>query len=58
MKEPQPMREIHEIQKRIYEEEKNMTSQERMVKMRLEASELIKKYGLKFKTIGDVDKVA
>ena len=57
MKEPQPMREIHEIQEKIYEEEKNMNRQERMAKMRREANELIKKYGLTFKTV-DVDKVA
>ncbi len=58
MKEPQPMREIHEIQERIYEEEKNMTREERMAKRRREVNELIKKYGLKFKTLDDVDKVA
>ncbi len=49
MTEPKPMQEIHEIRKRIYEEEKKMSSKERIQKIHLEASELIKKYQLKFK---------
>ena len=48
-KEPRPMREIHEIQERLYAEEKNLTPQERIAKIHREAEELIKEYGLKFK---------
>jgi len=48
-KEPNPMREIHVIQKRLYEEEKNLTSSERIAKIHREAQDLIEKYGLKFK---------
>ena len=58
MKEPQPMREIHEVQEQIYEEEKNLSIEERIAKRHREVKEFIKKQGLKFKTIGDVDKVA
>jgi hypothetical protein len=47
-KEPRPMREIHEIQERLYEEEKNLSSKERIAKIHKEAAELIKKYNLKF----------
>ena len=49
MTEPIPMREIHEIREKIYEEEKNLTHQERLRKVRAEAAKLIEKYGLKFK---------
>ncbi len=49
MTEPIPMREIHDIQKKIYEENKNLTQEERLRKIRTEASSLIKKFGLKFK---------
>lgn len=47
--ESRPMIEIHEIQKKLYEEEKNLTQQERIAKIHREAQEAIKKYGLKFK---------
>ncbi|MCG2711486.1 MAG: hypothetical protein L6416_04075 [Candidatus Omnitrophica bacterium] len=46
-KEPRPMREIHEIQERLYEEEKNLSSKERLAKIHREAQEVIKKYNLK-----------
>ena len=49
MTEPIPMREIHEIREKIYEEEKNLSNQERLVKIHAEAVRLIEKYGLKFK---------
>ncbi len=48
-KEPRPMREIHEIQERCYEEEKNLSSKERLAKIHREAQEVIKKYNLKVK---------
>ena len=48
-REPKPMREIHEIQERLYEEEKGLSSKERIAKIRKEAQQLIDKYGLKFK---------
>ena len=57
MKEPQPMREIHEVQEKIYEDEKNLSIDERLAKRHREVNEFIKKSGLKFKTI-DADKVA
>ncbi|MBU0693871.1 MAG: hypothetical protein KKC11_04305 [Candidatus Omnitrophica bacterium] len=48
-KEPKPMREIHEIQERLYEEEKDLSAKERIAKIHKEAQELINKYGLKFR---------
>ena len=54
MTEPIPMQEIHEIREKIYEEEKNLSHQERLRKIHTEAARLIEKYGLKFKasTVG------
>lgn len=48
-KEPKPMQEIHAIQERIYEEEKKLTSRERIEKIHREVQEAIVKYGLKLK---------
>lgn len=45
----EPMREIHDIREKLYEEEKNLTPEERITKVHKESEELIKKYGLKFK---------
>ena len=49
MTEPIPMQEIHKIREKIYEEEKNLTHQERLRKIHTEAVRFIEKYGLKFK---------
>jgi hypothetical protein len=49
MTEPIPMREIHEIREKIYEEEKNLSNPERLRKIHAEAARFIEKYGLKFK---------
>jgi len=48
-KEPKPMREIHAIQEKLYDEEKGLSDKERIAKIHKEAEELIKKYGLKFR---------
>ncbi|MFQ5965709.1 MAG: hypothetical protein ACE5KZ_15660 [Candidatus Scalinduaceae bacterium] len=44
-----PMREIHEIQERIYEEQKCMTNKEKKEALHKEAKEARKKFGLKIK---------
>ena len=49
MTEPIPMQEIHEIREKIYEEEKNLSNQERLLKIHAEATRFIEKHGLKFK---------
>jgi len=49
-KEPKPMREIHQIQEKLFEKEKNLSSCQRIRKLHKEATEIIKKYGLKIKT--------
>lgn len=51
MKEPRPMREIHEIQEALYEEEKGLSRKERIAKIHREAKELMDQYGLQFKTV-------
>ena len=48
--EPKPMREIHQIQESFFDKEKNLSSLERIQKLRKEAKGIIKKYGLKIKT--------
>ncbi len=48
-KEPKPMREIHQIQKRFFDEENNISSNERIRRLHKEANEIIKRHGLKIK---------
>ena len=48
-KEPKPMREIHEIQEKLYGEEKGLSTEDLIAKIHGEAEEFRKKYGLKFK---------
>ena len=47
--EPRAMKEIHDIRLQIYEEIKDMTPEERIAMVRLEAQAMINKYGLKIK---------
>ena len=47
--EPRPMKEIHEIQEKIYEAEKYLTNKEKLALLHKEAEECKKKYGLKFR---------
>lgn len=44
------MREIHQIQERLFDREKHLPSRERIRKIHKEASAIIKKYGLKIKS--------
>ena len=53
-KEPKPMREIHEIQEKIYEEHKNLTSKEKLVAINRESEEAVKKYGLNLRKASHV----
>lgn len=45
--EPKAIKEIHEIREKIYEETKNMTSEERVKYAHCEAQKLLKQYSLK-----------
>lgn len=47
--EPVPMREIHEIRERLYEECKSLSHKEHIAKIHKEAEEAIKKYNIKLK---------
>ena len=49
MKDPEIMREIHRIRERFYEEEKNLTTKEKIAKIKKEAQLAVKKYGFRFK---------
>ncbi len=49
--EPKPMKEIHEIQEKLYEERKGMTDKEILEDFHRAAEELVRKYGLKLKTL-------
>jgi len=53
-KEPRPMREIHEIQEKIYETEKYLTNKEKLVLLHKEAEEFKKKYRLKFRKANNI----
>ncbi len=48
--EPRPMKEIHEIQEKLYEERKGMTDEEILEDFHRTTEELIHKFGLKIKT--------
>jgi len=48
-KEPEAMREIHNIREKMYKEMKGMTTRERVEYIHKAAEEAKKKYGLKFK---------
>ena len=46
IKEPKTMKELHEIRKRLYEEEKHLSTEELIAKIHKEAEEVKKKYSL------------
>jgi len=48
--EPSALKEIHDIRERIYEETKDMTSEERATHAHHEAQILIKQYNLKIRS--------
>lgn len=48
-KEPKAMQEIHHIREQLYEEEKHLSSEQKIAKIKHEAEEAVKKYGLKLK---------
>ena len=50
-KEPKPMREIHEIQEKLYEERKKMSAKDKLAAIHREAEEAEKKYGLALRKI-------
>jgi len=47
--EPRALKEIHEIRKRIYEETKNLSVEERAKRRNKIGKELVERYGLKLK---------
>jgi len=54
LKEPKPMREIHEIQEKIYEEHRNLTSKEKLAAIHRESEEAAKKYGFNLRKVSHV----
>ena len=53
MKEPKAMREIHSIQEKIYEETKNMKTNELLRYYNSASEEIEKKYGIKLRKAKD-----
>jgi len=53
--EPKAMREIHEIQERIYKQEKHLPVSERIIRANRMAEEMIKKYKIPCKILQKVD---
>jgi hypothetical protein len=49
--EPRPMKEIHKIQKELYEERKGLTDEEILEDFHRSTEELSRKYKLKLKTL-------
>ncbi len=49
--EPKSMKDIHEIQEKLYEERKGMTDEEILKDLHQTTEELIRKHGLKIKTL-------
>lgn len=49
MKEPKPMREVHEWRHKIYEETKHLSRKERIERIKRNAEEAAKRYGLKLR---------
>jgi hypothetical protein len=43
------MREVHEWRRKIYEEEKNLSPKERIEKIKRNAAEVVRRYGLKLR---------
>ncbi|HLG29110.1 MAG TPA: hypothetical protein VI387_02770 [Candidatus Brocadiales bacterium] len=52
--EPKPMKEIHKIREKLYEENKHLSHEEHIAKVHKEAEEAIKKYGIKIKRASHV----
>jgi len=52
--EPEPMRKLHEIRFKLYEEHKNLTPEQHVAKVHKEAEAFIKKYGVKVKRAAQV----
>ncbi len=50
-RELRPLKEIHRIQERLYEERKKMTDREKLALIHREAEEVKKKYGLALRKI-------
>jgi hypothetical protein len=51
MKESRVMEELHKIREKIYEEEKNLSIEERIKKTREESEKYIKEHNLKLKRV-------
>ena len=51
MTEPKAMREVHEIQEKIYDEEKKMSDKRKLEALHSEAEAAKRKFGLRFRTL-------
>jgi len=55
MNEPKTMRELHKIRERIYEEEKDLSIEERIKKTREESDKILNEYNIKLKRVNPKD---
>ena len=49
--EPKSMRDLHRIREQIYEEEKHLTPEQRIARIRQESDAFLKRAGLKLKRV-------
>ena len=57
MREPKPMREVHEWQEKVHRKNKRLSRKQRIEKSNRLAEEMIRRHGLKIK-IRQIDKAA
>ena len=51
LSEPKPMRKIHEIEEKIYEEQKGLSIKEKVEAIHRESEEALKKWGLNLRKV-------
>jgi len=56
MTESKTMQELHKIREKIYEEEKNLSIEERIKKTREESEKILREYNLKLKRVNPKNK--
>ena len=58
MTESKTMQELHKVREKIYEEEKNLTIEERIKKTREESEKILQEYNIKLKRVNPKNKLS